>query len=282
MPMRQNLSRMTAEEAESLIFNGAMVAVGGLTPAGAPGRAAGAGPARPGVAQGRHRDPAQAAEGASTGTACDDSLAQAEAVSWRAHCMTSAPMREPANAGKLESVDMHLSHDVQAALISGQVSREGGGASSPGRDPVETGICRPCDSLREQLQVIRRGLWIVNARLESSSARIALAHRRRREATGKIGHDLSRPSTDPLGDERLVSRSQGLLGRWSGPTETRQAQLAGPPGRASSGRRDLRRLCLNQHGPGGRAARCLRPRESRRGLPEFRPLYGSAELRLLR
>ena len=41
MPMRQNLSRMTAEEAESLIFNGAMVAVSGLAPAGAPGRAAG-------------------------------------------------------------------------------------------------------------------------------------------------------------------------------------------------------------------------------------------------
>ena len=49
MLIRQKLSRMTAD-AESLIFNGAMVAVVGVTRAGA-------GPALPGAAQGRHRDP---------------------------------------------------------------------------------------------------------------------------------------------------------------------------------------------------------------------------------
>ena len=132
------------------------------------------------------------------------------------------PMRHDLSRMTAEEAES-LIFNGAAVLISGRVSREGGGASSPGRDPVETGIRRPCDSLREQLQVIRRGLWIVNARLESLSVRLALAHHQRREATGKIGHDLSRPSTDPLGDERLVSRSQGLLGRWW--ARRRQARL---------------------------------------------------------
>ncbi len=215
MPIGETLSRMTTEEAAALIFNGAMVAVGGLTPAGAP-KAVPRALARlarvlreTGIAI-QHK----LLSGASTGTACDDGLARAEPATWRAPCMTSAPVREPANAGKLEFVDMHLSRVTQAALISGQLSSEGGDADSQGRDPVKPGICRPFNSLREQLQIIRRRLWIVNATLESLSSRSVLAHCRRREATGENGHDLSRPSTDPLGDDRLVFQSQGLLGRW--------------------------------------------------------------------
>ena len=42
-----------------------------------------------------------------------DELAQAEAVSWRAPYFTSAPMRDLANTGRLEFVDMHLSHVAQ-------------------------------------------------------------------------------------------------------------------------------------------------------------------------
>jgi hypothetical protein len=138
----------------------------------------------------------------------------AEAVSWRAPYMTSVPMREQADAGSLDVVDMHLSHVTPVALILGQVSREGGGADSAGRDAVEPGIYRFSESLREQLQMIRRRLWIVNATLESLSARIVLAHRRRRDATGQNAQDLSRPSTDPSGNERLVSRFPVLLGCW--------------------------------------------------------------------
>ena len=54
--------------------------------------------------------------GASTGAACDDELGRAEAVSWRAPYITSAPMRELANTGKLDFVDMHLSHVAQAVM----------------------------------------------------------------------------------------------------------------------------------------------------------------------
>jgi propionyl-CoA:succinyl-CoA transferase len=54
--------------------------------------------------------------GASTGAACDDELASAEAVSWRAPYITSAPMRQLANTGKIEFVDMHLSHVAQVVM----------------------------------------------------------------------------------------------------------------------------------------------------------------------
>ena len=108
---------LTAEEAASLIPSGAMVAVSGFTPAGAP-------KAVPRALAKRARELHQAGKafqikllsGASTGAACDDELARAEAVSWRAPYMTSASMRELVNTGKIDFVDMHLSHVAQAVM----------------------------------------------------------------------------------------------------------------------------------------------------------------------
>src|SRR6516164_9421701 len=108
---------LSAEEGASLIPNGAMVGVSGFTPAGAP-------KAVPRALARRARELHQAGtafqvkllSGASTGAACDDELGRAEAVSWRAPYVTSAPMRELANTGKLEFVDMHLSHVAQAVM----------------------------------------------------------------------------------------------------------------------------------------------------------------------
>ena len=96
---------LTANEAAALIPNGAMVAVSGFTPAGAP-------KAVPRALAKRARELHQAGtafqvkllSGASTGEACDDELAGAEAVSWRAPYITSAPMRQLANTGKIEFV----------------------------------------------------------------------------------------------------------------------------------------------------------------------------------
>jgi propionyl-CoA:succinyl-CoA transferase len=117
MTIGKTYSTLTADEAAALIPNGAMVAVGGFTPAGAP-------KAVPRALARRARQLHEAGtpfqvkllSGASTGAACDDELARAEAVSWRAPYMTSAPMRELANTGKLEFVDMHLSHVAQAVM----------------------------------------------------------------------------------------------------------------------------------------------------------------------
>src|SRR5271165_4300247 len=108
---------LTADEAAVLIPNGAMVAVSGFTPAGAPKSV-------PRALAKRARELHQAGaafqvkllSGASTGAACDDEMAAAEAVSWRAPYITSAPMRELANTGKLDFVDMHLSHVAQTVM----------------------------------------------------------------------------------------------------------------------------------------------------------------------
>ena len=43
-------------------------------------------------------------------------LVVAEAVSWRAPYITSAPMRQLANTAKIEFVDMHLSHVAQTVM----------------------------------------------------------------------------------------------------------------------------------------------------------------------
>jgi propionyl-CoA:succinyl-CoA transferase len=117
MTSAKTYTTLTADEAAALIPDGAMVAVGGFTPAGAP-------KAVPRALARRARElhkigttfQVKVLSGASTGAACDDELARAEAVSWRAPYMSSAPMRALANSGKLEFVDMHLSHVAQTVM----------------------------------------------------------------------------------------------------------------------------------------------------------------------
>lgn len=107
-----------ADEVASLIPHGAMVAFSGFTPAGA----AKAVP----VALARRADEWHAAglpyrlrvlTGASTGRSIDDTLAQAEAISWRAPYQSSPTLRDQINRGEVDFVDMHLSHVPQSALF---------------------------------------------------------------------------------------------------------------------------------------------------------------------
>ncbi|MBV8488816.1 MAG: acetyl-CoA hydrolase, partial [Planctomycetaceae bacterium] len=117
MATENHFRTLTAEEAAELIPHGAMVGVSGFTPAGAP-------KAVPRALAERARALHKAGEpfqirllsGASTGAACDEALALAEAVSWRAPYMTSANMRKLANSGQLDFVDMHLSHVSQMVM----------------------------------------------------------------------------------------------------------------------------------------------------------------------
>ncbi|MDR3621298.1 MAG: succinate CoA transferase [Paludisphaera borealis] len=118
--MGHEFPKLTAEEAAELIPNGAMVGVSGFTPAGSP-------KAVPSALAKRARALHDAGEefqirllsGASTGEACDDALAEALAVSWRAPYLTSAPMRKLANTGRLDFIDMHLSHVAQ--MVAGGI-----------------------------------------------------------------------------------------------------------------------------------------------------------------
>ncbi|WP_165067033.1 succinate CoA transferase [Paludisphaera rhizosphaerae] len=105
---------LTAEDAAELIPHGSLVGVSGFTPAGSPKVVPAALAAR---AKKLHAEgqPFQVRllSGASTGPMCDDALAEAEAISWRAPYMTSAPFRKLANSGKVDFIDMHLSHVAQ-------------------------------------------------------------------------------------------------------------------------------------------------------------------------
>ncbi len=108
---------LTAEEAADLIPHGAMVGVSGFTPAGAP-KAVPRALAKRARALHAAGKPFQVRvlSGASTGVACDDELGLAEAISWRAPYMTSGPLRKLANTGRLDFVDMHLSHVAQMTM----------------------------------------------------------------------------------------------------------------------------------------------------------------------
>jgi succinate CoA transferase len=146
MAMGQGFPALTAAEAAELIPHGAMVGVSGFTPAGAPKAVPRALAVRAGSLHRAGRTfQIRMLSGASTGAACDDALGEAEAVSWRAPYMTSAPMRKLANSGRLDFVDMHLSH-VPQMVMEGFLGRidlaivEATDITADGRVYLTTGI----------------------------------------------------------------------------------------------------------------------------------------------
>ena len=108
---RSEFPKMTAEEAAALIPHGACVGFSGFTPAGAAKAVPRALAARARELHARG-EPFQirVLTGASTGRSLDETLAQAEAISWRAPYQSSPTLRKQMNSGKAVFVDMHLSH----------------------------------------------------------------------------------------------------------------------------------------------------------------------------
>lgn len=114
MPDRVFFPVISAEEAASHIFHGATVGFSGFTPAGAAKAVpkALADRARANHAEGKPFQ-IRVLTGASTGANLDEALANAEAISWRAPYQSSRKLREQLNSGKVQFVDMHLSHIPQ-------------------------------------------------------------------------------------------------------------------------------------------------------------------------
>ena len=160
MAMGHSFPTLTAEEAAELIPHGALVGVSGFTPAGAPKAVPRALARR---ARGLHEagTPFQirVLSGASTGAACDDELGLAEALSWRAPYMTSGPLRKLANTGRLDFVDMHLSH-VSQMIMEGFLGRmdfaivEATDITPDGRVYLTTGIGNSPSFLQKADRVI--------------------------------------------------------------------------------------------------------------------------------
>jgi acetyl-CoA hydrolase len=106
--------RLSAEEAAAMIPDGAFVGFSGFTPAGAA-------KAVPRALAARARELHEKGQpfkirvltGASTGHDLDESLARAEAISWRAPYQSSRTLRDQINRQQVQFVDMHLSHVPQ-------------------------------------------------------------------------------------------------------------------------------------------------------------------------
>jgi hypothetical protein len=101
-----------------------------------------------------------------------------------------------------------------AATIPCPSPHDGGRVKTSGKDSADWAAFCPSRPLHEQLQAIRRRLWILNATLESLAAKIELADRRRSEVAGGDGPDQPRHSPDASGDERKVLNGGGAVGGW--------------------------------------------------------------------
>jgi len=114
----KSFPKLAPEEAADLISDGSLVAFSGFTPAGA-AKAVPRAIADRAFALHTRGEPYQirVITGASTGSSLDDALAEAEAISWRAPFQSSTLLRKQINQGKVEFVDMHLSHVSQSVLF---------------------------------------------------------------------------------------------------------------------------------------------------------------------
>jgi propionyl-CoA:succinyl-CoA transferase len=117
MSTYKKFPRRSAEEAAALIPHGATLGIGGFTPPGPPMAVPRA------LAQRATRLHEQGVpfqvriiSGAEAGPGVDHDLAAADAVSFRTPFQVDKVMRDAINAGKVEFVDVHLSHLAQQML----------------------------------------------------------------------------------------------------------------------------------------------------------------------
>lgn len=107
--------RLTADEAAALIRNEDAIGFSGFTPAGAAKAVPRALAARAKALHARGEPMrVRVLTGASTGRNFDDTLADADAISWRAPYQSSRKLRERINSQQTQFLDMHLSHVPQA------------------------------------------------------------------------------------------------------------------------------------------------------------------------
>ncbi|MCG8511157.1 MAG: hypothetical protein MI741_18210, partial [Rhodospirillales bacterium] len=106
--------QLTADEAATIIPHCATVGFSGFTAAGAAKAVPRALAARAKAlhAQGKPMQ-IRVLTGASTGKALDDTLAEANAIAWRAPYQSSSVLRKKINAQETQFIDMHLSHVPQ-------------------------------------------------------------------------------------------------------------------------------------------------------------------------
>jgi hypothetical protein len=101
---------------------------------------------------------------------------------------------------------------LDAVIRPGPPSRNG--IDGPGRDHDGENFFIPSDSLRDQLVAIRRRLWIVNATLESLSAKIEQTYRNR-SVIADAGPARHRNTSDTLCAAGRTLDNHNAAGWWA-------------------------------------------------------------------
>jgi hypothetical protein len=127
----------------------------------------------------------------------------------------------PVRRGSLSDSDWNncgisISVDAWSAapMSSGPSPKDGGAVKTTGSDAGDEGVSRRSDSLRDQVQSIRRRLWILNATLESLPARIELACRKSGVPSGGDGPDQPQRIRDQPADLRPALKAEEAPGGW--------------------------------------------------------------------
>jgi hypothetical protein len=100
------------------------------------------------------------------------------------------------------------------AMNSGTSPGDGDAIKTSVRDSMNPGRFRCINLPWDQLQAIRRRLWILSATLESLHAKIERAYYHRGDEDGGAGPDQPRHSPDASGREWLAPQSEGIVASW--------------------------------------------------------------------
>jgi hypothetical protein len=99
-------------------------------------------------------------------------------------------------------------------MNSGMIPSDEDAIKTSVRDSMNPGRFRCINLPWDQLQAIRRRLWILSATLESLHSKIERAYYQRGDEDGGAGPDQPRHSPDALGHEWLVPQSEGFVAHW--------------------------------------------------------------------
>jgi hypothetical protein len=126
----------------------------------------------------------------------------------------SAPGNSSSSCDRLECKgNSSVYQNLAAVMVPGRSRREAR-ILAPGRDNPAPDAFVPSDSLRDQLQAIRRKLWIINTTLESLPAKIEQTYRKRSAIGGGNGSDHAPVTSDLTSDEPLALVGRKAKGGW--------------------------------------------------------------------
>ncbi|MDR2430172.1 MAG: succinate CoA transferase [Puniceicoccales bacterium] len=190
---------LTAEEAASLIDDGATVGFSGFTPAGAAKIVPTAMAARATALHAAGKPwRIGVITGASTGPSLDGALASADAIAWRTPYQSNDTLRKSINAGRTVYFDMHLSQ-VQPWLRAGFLGK------------VDWAVIEVCDIGADGSVVLTTSVGVANT-LARIAGKVILELNSKQPAFLRGLHDIYEPADPPSRREIPLLGARGRIG----------------------------------------------------------------------